>query len=110
MERALELVRPFVIFKREQVDRGLALLARLERMRTPEEFLEIAQLVDAFATLNYSKRKTIDAMCVQTYLSGKGLLVPVTTEALPQSAEIACDYRTNGKSRAAITRQLLERG
>ena len=107
VERALELVQPFVIFKREQVDRGLAILARLEHMRTPEEFLEVAQLVDAFATLNYSKRKIINAECVQAYLSGKGLLVPVTTEALRSRDHMRLP---NGKSTAVITRQLLERG
>ncbi len=56
--------------------------AGLESTVTPERFLESAKLVDAFATLNYSKRKLIDAECVETYLNGKGLLVPVTTEAL----------------------------
>ena len=80
--RVLELVQPFVIFKREQVVRALALVASLERVRTPEEFIEIAKLVDAFATLNYSKRKFIDARCVEQHLTSKGLLVPVTTEAL----------------------------
>jgi len=39
-------------------------------------------LVDAFATLNYSKQKAIDVTYVAAYLISKGLLVPVTTEAL----------------------------
>jgi hypothetical protein len=82
VKRVLELVQPYVVFKREQINRGLALLARLEQMRTPEDLLEIARLVDAFATLNYSKRKAIDVTYVEAYLISKGLLVPVTTEAL----------------------------
>jgi LAGLIDADG endonuclease len=81
VRRVLELVQPFVIFKRQQVERALELLSRLESTVTPERFRESAKLVDAFATLNYSKRKLIDAECVETYLNGKGLLVPVTTEA-----------------------------
>jgi hypothetical protein len=85
VRRVLELVAPFVVFKREQVDRGLAMVATLENMRTPGDFVEAAKLVDAFATLNYSKRKVIDAGCVEAYLRSKGLLVPVTTEAfLPE--------------------------
>ena len=81
IKRVLELVQPFVVFKREQVERALELLSRLEATVSPEGFLESAKLVDAFATLNYSKRKVIDARCVETHLNGKGLLVPVTTEA-----------------------------
>ena len=75
-------MQPFVVFKREQVDRALELLSRFDqRVLRPEEFLECARLVDAFATLNYSKRKLIDAECVEGFLNGRGLLVPVTTEA-----------------------------
>ena len=58
-------------------------MSRFDEKLTPREFLETAQLVDAFATLNYSKRKVLDARCVEAYLSGKGLLVPVTTEVFP---------------------------
>ena len=87
VRRVLELVQPFVVFKREQVERGLELLSRLESTVTPEGFLENARLVDAFATLNYSKHKLIDAACVERDLDGKGLLVPVTTEAFFQSRD-----------------------
>src|SRR5207302_1055226 len=92
VKRVLEQVQPFVVFKREQVGRALELISRIEHTVTAEEFIESAKLVDAFATLNYSKRKVIDAACVETHLNGKGLLVPVTTEA--KSAEIMSDYRT----------------
>ena len=110
VKRVLGLVQPFVVFKREQVERVLELLSRLESTITPEGFLECAKLVDAFATLNYSKRKVIDAACVEAYLNGRGLLVPVTTEAFLK-AEIAGDCREkHGKVNATITRQLLERG
>ena len=81
VKRILELVQPFTVFKREQVHRALVLIARLERTRSPLEFLEMARLVDAFATLNYSKHKHLDALCVQAFLESTGLLVPVTTEA-----------------------------
>jgi LAGLIDADG endonuclease len=96
VKRVLELVQPFTIFKREQVDRALALMARLDKALSPEEFLEAALLVDAFATLNYSKKKLIGASSVDEFLHSKGLLVPVTTEAeyrdherLPLNTEVA---------------------
>jgi len=108
VKRVLELVEPFVVFKREQVTRGLDMLSTLDTMQSPEAFLESARLVDAFATLNYSKRKIVNAECVEAYLSSKGLLVPVTTEALYEPRSHAATE--TGKSSAVITRQLLERG
>ena len=90
VKRVLRLVQPFVIFKREQVDRALDIMSRFDDKLSPQEFLETAQVIDAFATLNYSKRKRIDATCVASFLSGKGLLVPVTTEAyMPRSSAFA---------------------
>jgi len=111
VKRVLELVEPYTVFKREQVDCALALMSRLDEKLTPEGFLEMARAVDAFAALNYSKRKHLDAYCVQELLESKGLLVPVTTEVLFR-AEIASDYHCEckGKSNATITRQLPETG
>jgi hypothetical protein len=96
VKRVLELVQPFVIFKREQVDRALDIMSRFDAKLTPSEFLETAQVVDAFATLNYSKRKHINSSCVEAFLNGKGLLVPVTTEAfVPRSSATAA--RVSGR-------------
>ena len=96
VKRVLELVQPFVIFKREQVDRALDIMSRFDAKLTPSEFLETAQVVDAFATLNYSKRKHINSSCVEAFLNGKGLLVPVTTEAF--RAEIVGDCRPSKRA------------
>ena len=52
VKRVLELVQPFVIFKREQVARALGIMSRFDDKLTPQEFLELPQVVDAFATLN----------------------------------------------------------
>jgi hypothetical protein len=110
VKRVLDIVEPYVVFKREQVKRALVLLARLEGALKPQGFLEVAKLVDAFATLNYSKHKHLDAQCVQDVLESKGLLVPVTTEAkLPRSCATAAST-AGGKFDAAITRQLPETG
>ena len=110
VKRVLELVQPFVVFKREQGARALDIMSRFDEKLTPREFLETAQLVDAFATLNYSKRKHIDAVCVEEFLHGKGLLVPVTTEAFVPRSSATATSTNNGKSSATITRQLPETG
>ena len=72
----LKAVEPFVIFKREHVRRALNLLPRLNRLRDPIEFLQLAREVDAFATLNYSKSKRISAVDVEQHLRSKGVLCP----------------------------------
>ncbi len=111
VKRVLEMVAPYVVFKREQVTRALALLASLEGVLEPRGFLEVAKLVDAFAALNYSKHKHLDARCVQDVLESKGLLVPVTTEVSFQSRDRRrLPLRMQGKSNATITRQLPETG
>jgi hypothetical protein len=72
----LEAVRPHVIFKREHVMRGLELLPMLGGIKDPNEFLRLANEVDAFATLNYSKRKQITAVDVEQHLRSMGVLCP----------------------------------
>jgi hypothetical protein len=77
---------------------------------SPQGFLDAAQLVDAFAALNYSKHKHLDARCVQDVLESKGFLVPVTTEAPCQDRERLPPVTKVAKSSAVITRQLPETG
>jgi hypothetical protein len=77
-------VSPFVIFKRDHVRRALELLPRIRRGITPSEFIELAKDVDAFSTLNYSKRKRITAADVEQYLRSKGCCAPVTTSLFAQ--------------------------
>ena len=81
VRRVLELVPPHCVFKRQQVEQALEMLRMLDSKQSPDGFLAAAKLVDAFAALNYSKNKRIDAQDVERFLGSKGRLVPVTTEA-----------------------------
>ena len=72
----LAAVAPYVVFKREHVRRALDLLPRLERLKDPVQFLQLAHEVDAFAALNYSKTKRISAVDVEQHLRSKGVLCP----------------------------------
>ena len=87
--RLLLAVRPYVIFKREHVDRALELLPRLEKIVEPAEFLRLAVEVDAFATLNYSKRKRISAADVEQHLRSMGVLCPCNDFLASYSEEMA---------------------
>ena len=100
VQSILEAVAPFVIFKEEHVRRALELLPRIHRHMTSAEFIEVARDVDAFATLNYSKRKQITAEDVERHLRSKGGCAPVTTSPSAQWRD----------GIYAITRRPLETG
>ena len=82
-------VRPYVVFKREHVRRALLLLPRLDRVRDPELFLQLAREVDAFAALNYSKTKRIFAVDVERHLRSMGVLCPCNDFLAGNSEEMA---------------------
>jgi hypothetical protein len=75
----LEAVAPCVVFKKDHVRRALWLLPQIRPRPSAEEFLRLAREVDAFATLNHSKKKRISAADVEQHLRGMGCLIPVTT-------------------------------
>ena len=84
----LTVVAPYVVFKRRHVQRALDLLERIRPRMHPDDFLQLARHVDAFAALNYSKSKRIFAADVEQHLRSKGLCAPVTTPLrLPQQRD-----------------------
>jgi LAGLIDADG endonuclease len=85
--KVLSAVEPYVVFKREHVHRALGLIPRLSPGVGPEEFLQLAREVDAFATLNYSKSKRITAADVERHLRSKGSCAPVTTSLFAQQGD-----------------------
>ncbi len=83
VEEVLIMVEPYVVFKKVHTNRALELLESIKENQepTPEQFLELAKKVDSYAVLNYSKRKTNNAIKVAEFLNRKGLLAPVTTDS-----------------------------
>ena len=76
----LDRMRPHVIFKRGQVERGLTLLDRLPPPRDHEGFLRVCEAVDDFASLNFSKSRTVTTDTVRSAWRSMGVVVPVTTD------------------------------
>ena len=72
-------IEPFVVFKKIHVQEALRLLPRIRPRMSPKEFLQVAQQVDDFSSLNYSKTKRITAADVELHLRSKGWLDPVST-------------------------------
>ena len=84
VEQVLKMVKPYVVFKAVHVERALELLSAIKEnpKPTPEQLIKLAKLVDSYAVLNYSKKKTNNAIKVEKFLDRKGLLTPVTTESI----------------------------
>ncbi len=84
VEEVLKMVQPFVVFKAVHVKRAFELLSAIrENLKpTPEQLIELAKLVDSYATLNYSKKKKNNVAKVEEFLNRKGLLTPVTTDSI----------------------------
>ena len=55
----LESIKPFLILKKKQADLMLKILAKKEKVKNQEDFKKLAQLVDTFRELNYSKKRKI---------------------------------------------------
>ena len=104
--RLLAEMEEFIVFKREQVRRALWLLPQIAPRMCPEEFLRVAREVDAFSSLNYSKRRRISATDVERHLYSKGLKAPVTTSLIVQQGDETPLFNNT----SLITRRPLETG
>ncbi|MEK7510201.1 MAG: LAGLIDADG family homing endonuclease [Patescibacteria group bacterium] len=57
LTKFLKMVKPFLILKKHQANLMFEILAQKERVKNQEDFARLAQLVDRFRDLNYSKRR-----------------------------------------------------
>ena len=57
LHKFLEMVRPFVILKQEQVSLMQEILDKKEQIRDKKDFLAVAKLIDHFRDINYSKKR-----------------------------------------------------
>ena len=55
----LASVKPFLILKKKQAELMLKILANKEKVRNQKDFEKLAQLIDKFRELNYSKKRKI---------------------------------------------------
>jgi len=81
-KQVLELVRPYVILKRQLLVQAPSIIDELlnDPKPSPTKFLELAKRVERCQALNYSKKGKHTSEDVGRFLSSKGLLAPVTTE------------------------------
>ena len=89
IRRLLRAIAPYVVFKRQQVEQGLKLLDAIEAIDSRDKFLAVARQVEAFKTLNRSKRKINTVQRVLDTWSEMRVLAPVTTDPDLPAATIA---------------------
>ncbi len=53
----LKMVKPFLILKKEQADLMIEILDKKERVKDRNDFQVLANLIDRFRELNYSKKR-----------------------------------------------------
>jgi len=57
LRKFLKIVKPFVILKKEQVALMTEILNKKETMKNEKDFCKLADLIDRFRNLNYSKKR-----------------------------------------------------
>ena len=61
VQAVLKLISPFVVLKRHQVELADQIIVAARAVQSRADLLAVAEMVDRFAVLNYSKRRTVNA-------------------------------------------------
>lgn len=67
VEQTLLVLKEFVVLKKKNVNLVLKILEKKRNINSKQEFLELCQLVDSVAELNYSKKRKLTANLVSEY-------------------------------------------
>ena len=57
LQKFLQMVKPFVILKKEQVNLMMKILDQKERVKNKKDFQKLMNLIERFRELNYSKKR-----------------------------------------------------
>lgn len=76
IESFLHSILPYLRLKRKQAQLMLKVLDAKGKIKTAKEFVRLAELIDRFQELNYSKKRTQNAERVKLTLQKEGLLAP----------------------------------
>ena len=69
----LSLVRPYVIVKKRNVEVALSIISAAEKIRNGSDLVAVAEAVDRYALLNYSKGKTVTSKLVAQHVEGSSI-------------------------------------
>jgi len=82
VRRILEILQPYVRLKQKHVELGLEILQSLPLAGDAAQLIALARLVDRFRSINYSKKRTVTSLDVESYLKSRGYHAPVETDPL----------------------------
>ena len=74
LRKLIGTVRKYLVLKRRRLDLLEEILSRKESIKTSEDFLALAKLIDIFEELNYSQKRTVTSKKVKASLKERGLL------------------------------------
>ena len=57
LRKFLQIVKPFLILKKEQAYLMLKIINKKETVKNKQDFIKLANLIDRFRDLNYSKKR-----------------------------------------------------
>ena len=64
----LSNVMKFLLLKKKQAQLMLTILKRMEVIKTKRDFISVAELIDDYRNLNYSRKRTVDSQVVKNHL------------------------------------------
>ena len=76
MKELIKNLVPFLRLKARQARLLLEILERKKKIKTPKEFLKLAERIDLFQQMNYSKNRIQNSSRVKKVLKKEGLLAP----------------------------------
>ena len=74
--------------KKEHVVLGLEILSRLPLVGDAAQLIALSRLVDRFAEINYSKKRTVTAAVVEQHLKSTEYLAPVETDPFRRESPV----------------------
>ncbi len=74
LKKVIKTVKPYIVLKKKQLELMDEILSLRKKTKNAKDFIKMSKMIDRFATLNYSKKRTITSCKVEKYLKTKGLL------------------------------------
>jgi hypothetical protein len=76
LRKILKMCLPYLILKKRHPKLVLKIIDFHETAKTKKKFLRLAELIDSFQTLNYSKKGKITTKTVRRFLNKRHCLTP----------------------------------
>ena len=76
ISKILQILLPHLVLKKKQARLMIQILRAKTCVKDAEAFLKLAELIDKFEELNYSRKRKINSATVKRFLVKEGLLSP----------------------------------